>query len=174
MLVDGRTASDSSAVHLLPTGIPSKSSASITFDDICPKLSSDMFPDLEDNEIVTTTLSTAINFITTLEWREKAAFPESQRDMSVMDERGEDPGFYTRKARSIGYTGPEIRTPSSTWVKLAEGEEVLPPLTSIVMRRMTAPGVIDDPKFSRYRRSKQRDKYMVGSLGQALSPKSTH
>ncbi|KAL8830900.1 MAG: hypothetical protein Q9191_001174 [Dirinaria sp. TL-2023a] len=172
MIVDTRSSESNVIVHLLRTAIPSKLSAPITFDDISPKLESDMFPHHEDIEIVTTTLSSAIDFITSLESREKAAFPESQRDPSVMDEQGAAPGYNTRYAKLLGYTGPDIRNSSSTWVKLAEGEDLLPPLTLIVTRKMTAAGMIDDPKFARYRRSNERDKYMLGTLGEPLSPKS--
>lgn len=160
-------------VHLLRTACPSELSAPITFESISPKLELDMFLDDEDSKIIATTLSAAIDFITSLELREQTAFSESQRDSSVMDERGADPGYYMKQAKSMGYTGPDIRTTSSSWIKLAEGEDLLPPLTQVVMRKITAPSMINDPKFARYRRSDQRDKHMLGSLCEALPPLQT-
>lgn len=152
-------------VHLFRTNIPSKLSASITFQSISPKLESDKALGHDNNDLVATTLSAAIDFVTALESREEKAFRERQRDPSVIDERGADSGCYTREAKSMGYTGPEIRGTSSSWVKLAEGEDVLPPLTPAVMQMKCRPGMMDLATSARYQRSEQRTKYRVGWLG---------
>lgn len=123
-------------VHLFRTNIPSELSAPIDFESISPKLQSDKSLGHHNNDLVTTTLSAAMDFVTALESREEKAFPENQRDPSIIDERGADPGYHTRQARSMGYTGPEIRGTSSSWVKRGEGEMVLPMLTPVqTMRR---------------------------------------
>ena len=154
-------------VHLIRTNIPSGLSAPIAFESIKPKLESDHKSlGHDDEDVITTTLSAAIDFVTALEKREEKAFPGNQRDPSVIDERGDDPGHHTRKARSLmGYTGPDIRGPSRSWVKLSEGEDVLPPLTPAVMMMKCRRGMRDMPVFARYQRSEQRMKFRVGGLG---------
>ena len=130
-------------------------SAPITFEGISPKLEPDKSLDLDSNDLVTTTLSVAIKFVTALESREQKAFPEDQQDPSVIDERGEDAGYMTRKARSMGYTGPEIREGSSSWVKLTEGEEIQSPLTLRVKMMRSLYG---KPAMARYQQSEQRER----------------
>lgn len=120
-------------VHLLRTNIPSEISAPITFESISPKLESDKSMGYHNDDLITTTLSAAIDFVTALETREEKAFPENQRDSSIIDQRGADPGHHARQAKSMGYTGPEIRGTSSSWGKLAEGEIVLPPITPTIL-----------------------------------------
>ena len=128
-------------VHLFRTNIPSELSAPITFESISPKLESDKSLGHPDDDLVTTTLSAAIDFVIALELREEKAFPEKQRDPSIIDEKGGDPGWHTKQARSMGYTGPEIRGTSSRWVELAKGGGVLPLLTPIMMQMMRRPGM---------------------------------
>ena len=119
----------------------------------------------KNNDLITTTLSAAIDLVTALELREEKAFPKNQRDPSVINERGADPGYHTREAKSTGYTGPEIRGPSSSWVKLAEGENVLPPLTPGVTQMNCGPGMRALAMFARFQRTEQRKKYRIGWLG---------
>ena len=151
-------------VHLVRTNIPSASeiSSPITFYSISPKLESDMFTVHDVDNIITTTLSSAIDFVTALEKREKTAFPERQRDPSIIDERGTESGYFTKRAQQLGYTGPDIRKTSSKWVKLSDDEPVLPPFTPLVMQEIGRPGMKDDPIFARYRKSDERKKYRMG------------
>lgn len=102
-------------VHLIRTNISSKLSAPITFDSISLKLHSNMFSNHTNDNVVITTLSVAIDFVMTLERREREVFPKpnNQRDSSIIDERGANSGCHTIKARSLGYTGPDIRETSS-------------------------------------------------------------
>ena len=163
MIVDDHaTPGQEKIVHLIRTNIPSKLSAPIIFESITPKLDPDDFLGHDNRDHMITTLSAAIDFVTALEKREENAFPENQRDPSVIDERGEDPGVHTRQARSRGYTGPDIRGPSSSWVKLAKGENVLPPLTPGVMRMRDR---VDMAVLAKYRQSDERLKYRVGWMG---------
>lgn len=165
MIVDYHASSDAEQiVHLFGTGLSSGLSAPITFESIRPKLESEKSLGYHNNGLVTTTLSAAMDFVTALELREKKAFPKNQRDPSIIDERGADPGHYTRAARSMGYTGPEIQRTSSTWVKLAEGEDVLPPLTPEVIQMKHRLGMTDKAMFARYQQSEQRRKYRLGCL----------
>ena len=98
--------------------------------------------------------------------REAKAFPENHRDTSVMDERGADPGYHTSRARSMGYTGPDIQSTSSSWVNLAEGEDVLPPLTPAVIQILRRPEMKNTAMFTRYsHQTEQRKKYRIGWLG---------
>ena len=166
MVVDDNTGPDTEKiVHLIRTNIPSKLSGPITFESISPKLNSDKSLGSQNNDVLTTTLPAAIDFVIALESREKEAFPESQRDPSIIDERGADPGYFTTRARSLGYTGPEIKRTSSTWVELAEGEDLLPPITPGVMKMRTRRGGENDPILARYRKSERRIKYRVGCMG---------
>ena len=109
-----------------------------------------MFPGYNSDNPVTTTLSSAIDFVMALELREQNAFPESHRDPSIVDERIEDLGTNTEKAQCRGYTGSEIREPSTSWVKLAEGEKVMPPATPLVLNRRCRPDV-QPPGLAHYR-----------------------
>ena len=43
------------------------------------------------------------------------------------------------RARKEGYTGPEIREPTTGWVKLAEGEVVKLPMTPLAIARKSRP-----------------------------------
>ena len=151
MIVDHHASSDTEqVVHLFGTGLSSGLSAPITFESISPKLESEKSLGDHNNGLVTTTLSAAMDFVTALELREEKAFPESQRDSSIVDMRGADPGYHTRVARSMGYTGPEIRRASSTWVKPAEGEVVLSPLTPGVTRMKHRVGMTDQDIIARH------------------------
>ena len=157
MIVDHHASSDTEQiVHLFGTDLASGLSAPITFESISPKLESGQSLGYHNNSLVTTTLSAAMDFVTALELREEKAFPKNQRDPSIIDERGADPGHHTRFARSMGYTGPEIRRTSSTWVKPVEGEDVLPPLTPGVMRMKHRLGMTDKAMFARYQQSQRR------------------
>ena len=64
-----------------------------------------------------------------------------------------------------GYIGPEIRRTSSTWVKLAEGEDVLPSLTPEMIKMKHCLGMTDKAMFARYQQSEQRKKYGLGCVG---------
>ena len=151
MIVDHHASSDTEQiVHLFGTDLSSGLSAPITFESISPKLESGSSLGYHDNDLVTTTLSAAMDFVTALELREEKAFPKNQRDPSIIDERGADPGYHTRFARSMGYTGPEIRQTSSTWVKPAEGEDVLPPLTPGVMGMKNRLGMTEKAILARF------------------------
>ena len=50
-------------VHLVRTGLASELSAPITFESIRPKLGRDMDPGSDNDNVVTTTLSAAIDFV---------------------------------------------------------------------------------------------------------------
>ena len=121
--------SSESVVHLVRTDITSKLSAPITFESIRPKFDDERYFGHGKDNVISTTLSAAIEFVIALESREHAAFPEKHRDPSIVDEKMGSP---TERARLRGYTGPEIRGPSSGWVKLAKGEDVLSPVTTLV------------------------------------------
>ena len=122
-------------VHLLRTDLPSESNTPISFKSIQPKLDQAMFPGYNSDNLVTTTLSSAIDFVMALELREQNAFPESQRDPSILDESMPYWGTHTEAAQRIGFTGPQIPGPSTGWVKLAEGEEVLSPVTPLALNQ---------------------------------------
>ena len=125
-------------VHLVRTDL-SELSAPITFESVSPKLEHD-----PSRGRVTTTLSAAITFVMALELREQAAFPEEYGDPSVLEER-EGPGKHMEIAKSKGYSGPHLSGPSSGWVQLAEGEEVMSPVTPFLMSRWCRLGV-DRPR----------------------------
>ena len=142
-------------VHLLRTNLQPELSAPINFEGIQPKLNQGMFPGYNSDNLVTTTLSSAIDFVMALELREQNAFPESRRDPSIVDKRLGNSGN-TETARSYyGYTGAEIRGPSTGWVKLAEGEEVLPPVTphSMIHRRCLG---LPDRRSAKHRKPIER------------------
>ena len=137
-------------VHLIRTNITSELSAPITFESISPKFSQAQFSAPESDNIVSTTLSAAIESVMALEARERTAFPERRRDPNVVDRRG-CPTSYMEEAISRGYTGPEIQGPSTGFVKLAEGEDVLPPATTLVwIQRMQAG--LPKPRLAKHRR----------------------
>ena len=131
MIIDNHAGEKGSerVVHLVRTDIASELSAPITFSSIRPKFDDKWYFGHGDENVISTTLSAAIEFVMALESREQAAFPERRRDPSIVDEKMGNP---TERARLRGYTGPEIRGPSSGWVKLVEGEDVLPPVTTLV------------------------------------------
>lgn len=80
--------------------------------------------------MITVTLSTAVDFIMTLESREKsAADPQNPEDQDVFDGMMGNLRSPTIWARHLGYTGPEIRGPSANWAKLAEFDDASPPVT---------------------------------------------
>lgn len=110
-----------------------------------------MFPGYNSDNLVTTTLSSAIDFVMALELREHNAFPEIHRDPSIVDERIGGSGTNTEIAQSEGYTGPEIRGPSTGWVKLAEGEKVMPPVTPLVLAQRSCLG-LPPPRVAHRRR----------------------
>ena len=152
IIVDHQTSQERAqrVVHLLRTNLPPGLSAPISFDGIQPKLDREMFPGYNSDDLVTTTLSSAIDFVMALELREQNAFPESHRDPSIVDERMGESGTITEIAQSRGYTGPEIRGPSTDWVKLAEGKEVITPVTPLVFEQRMRLGL--PPPRSAYRR----------------------
>ena len=98
---------------MLRTNFSSGLSARISFESIEPQLDQGFFPGYNDDRLITTTLSSAIDFIMALELREQNAFPENHRDPSIFDKRTVDSETNTELAQSRGYTGPEIRGPSS-------------------------------------------------------------
>lgn len=115
-------------VYLICTGITSGLSAPITFENIKAKIV--RTPDLDNENTITVTLSTAVDFIMTLESREKsAAGPQNPEDQDVSDGRMGNLCSPTEWARHLGYTGPEIRGPSANWAKLAEFDDASPPVT---------------------------------------------
>ena len=114
-----------------------------------------MFPGYNSDNLVTTTLSSAIDFVIALELREQNAFPESHRDPSIVDERMGASGTNTEIAQTSGYTGPEFRGPSTGWVKLPEGEEVIPPVTPLVLCRMSSG--MPPPRVAHHRRMFGKD-----------------
>ena len=123
-------------VHLVRTTLRSELSAPITFESLEPKFQHPFAGQIADI-VVSTTLSAAIDFVMTLASREQTAFPERRRDPNVVDNRMGSSRSHNEKAISKGYTGPEIQGPSSGFVKLAEGEEVLPPITHLAFRQKT-------------------------------------
>ena len=145
-------------VHLLLTKPPSELNTPISFKSIQPKLDQGMFPGYNSDNLVTTTLSSAIDFIMALELSQQNAFPESHRDPSIVDERIGGWGTNMEMARSEGYTGPEIREPSTGWVKLAEGEEVIPPATPLVWTQRRHLGLPLPPPSARRRRPIKTEK----------------
>lgn len=146
IIVDEQTSQKGTqrVVHLLRTNLPPELSAPISFKSIQPKLDQGMFPGHSSDNLVTTTLSSAIDFVMAFELREQNAFPESHRDPSIPDERMVGlggSGTSTEIAQSRGYTGPEIRGPSTGWIKLAEGEEVISPATPLVAMQKNRMGL---------------------------------
>ena len=109
-----------------------------------------MFPGYDSDNLVTTTLLSAIDFVMALEIRERTASPESRRDPSIVDERMGDTSFITETIQSRGCVEPVIRGPSTGWVKLAEGEDAIPPATPLVWRERMRLGL--GPPLSARRR----------------------
>lgn len=111
-------------VYLRRTGITSGLSAPITFENITAKVIRTI--DLDNENMITVTLSTAVDFIMTLESRENgAAGPQNPEDQDVLDGRMGNSLW----ARHLGYTGPEIRGPSANWAKLDKFDDASPPVT---------------------------------------------
>ena len=81
---------------------------------------------------VTTTLSAAYDFVVALELREQAAYPGKYRDPKVAEEVT-GLGSHTERAKFRGYSGLAIQGPSSCWVHLSEDEDVVPPVTPLVL-----------------------------------------
>ena len=128
----------------------------ISFKSIQPKLNQEMFPGYKSDSLITTTLSSAIDFVMALESRQQNAFPESDRDPSIIDEMMGGSG-HPETAQSEGYTGPEIRGPSTGWVKLAEGEKVIPPSTPLVRVQRSRLGLPLPAPSARHRRLIKRE-----------------
>lgn len=137
MVIDSHASEKSTetVVHLIRTNMTSELSAPITLEDVRPQFEQDLFFGHENKNVVSTTLSAAIDFVMALESREHAAFPEKCWDSSMVDTSlgsSESPMW---RAREEGYTGPEIREPTTSWVKLAEGEDVKLPMTPLAIAR---------------------------------------
>ena len=147
------------ALHMLRTNIPSGLSTPISFQSIEPKLDQEMFPGYnnDNDNLIATTPSSAIDFIMALESREQNAFPESRRDPSIVDERMGNPGTYTEIAQSRGYTGSQIRGLSTGWVKLAEGEEAISQVTPVVWSQRSHSGLPLPPPSPYNRRLNQKN-----------------
>lgn len=135
-------------VHLLRTNLPSEFSTPISFKNIQPKLDQGMFPGHDSDNIITTTLSSAIDFVMTLESRQQHAFPESHQDPSIVDEMLRSVG----NATAGPYTGPAIRGPSTGWIKLPEGEKAIAPTTPLVFAQRSRLGLPLPPASGFYRR----------------------
>ena len=136
-------ASDGAAemiIHLIRTNISSRLKAPISVENIRPRLKHNtIFENINDNMI--TTLSAAINFVMALNKREQRAYPENYRDPNIRDEGLGDSRSYMEIATSQGYTGPEIRDPSSDWIELAEGEDLIALVTPYVVQRRNKAGL---------------------------------
>ena len=89
MIIDNHASERSTEreVHLVRTDITSDLSAPITFESIEPKFDQDRLVGHRNTNVVTTTLSAAIDFVMALESREQAAFPERRRDPNIVDKR---------------------------------------------------------------------------------------
>lgn len=89
IIVDPQTSQERTqrVVHLLRTNLPSKSNTPISFESIQPKLDQEMFPGCASDNLITTTRSSAIDYVMTLESRQQNAFPESHRDPNIVDEK---------------------------------------------------------------------------------------
>ena len=156
MVIDNHKTDEISerVVRLVRTGISSALSAPITFESIKPKFDDERYFGHGKENVIYTTLSAAIEFVIALESREHAAFPENHRDPSIVDEKTGSP---TKWARLKGYTGPEIRGPSSSWVKLVDGEDVLPPVTTLVASKRHRAGLPNPRLAHRRKMIKTRD-----------------
>ena len=157
MIIDNHAADKNSEriAHLVRTDIPSELSRPITFEGIRPKLDDERYFGHGRDNVISTTLSAAIEFVMALESREQAAFPERPRNPRIVDEKM---GSRTERARLRGYTGPEIRGPSSGWVKLVEGEDVLPPVTTLVNVKRHNAG-LPNPRLAQHRKMAKIDSW---------------
>ena len=137
IIIDSRASEKSTEtiVHLVRTNMTSDLSAPLTLERIKSQFEQNLFFGHENKNVVSTTLSAAIDFVMALESREHAAFPEICRDPSIVDRRLGGSKSPMERAREEGYTGPEIREPTTGWVKLAEGEDVKLPMTPLGMTR---------------------------------------
>ena len=124
-------------VQSVRINITSKLSAPINFESIKPNFEQDPF--FGHRNVVSTTLSASIDFIITLESREQTAFPERHRDPNTVDKWIRHSISHMERAKSHSYTGPDIQGPSTGWLKLAEGEDVLPPATPLVLLATKTP-----------------------------------
>ena len=68
--------STETVVHLIRTNMTSELSAPIILESIRPRFEQNLFFGHENKNVVSTTLSAAIDFVMALESREHAAFPE--------------------------------------------------------------------------------------------------
>lgn len=128
--------STETVVNLVRTNMTSKLSAPIVLESIRPQFEQNLFfGHIKNKNVVSTTLSAAIDFVMALESREHAAFPEKCWDSSTVDRRLGSSKSPMERAREEGYTGPEIREPTTGWVKLAEGEDVKLPMTPLAIAR---------------------------------------
>ena len=127
--------STETVVHLIRTNMTSELSVPITLESIRPQFEQNLFFGHDNKNVVSTTLPAAIDFVMALESREDAAFPEKRWDSSIVDGRLGRSESPMERAREGGYTGPEIREPTTGWVKLAEGEDVELPMTPLAITR---------------------------------------
>ena len=138
IVIDGHVSEENTemVVHLIRSNMTSELSAPITFESIRPQFEPHLSSGHENNDVISTTLSAAIDFVMALESREHAAFPENRWDPSIVDKRLGDSRSPMQRAKEMGYTGPEIGEPTTGWVKLAEGEDVKLPMTPLaIMKR---------------------------------------
>lgn len=131
--------STETVVHLVRTNMTSELSAPITLENIRPQFEENQFFGHGNKNVVSTTLSAAIDFVMALESREHVAFPEKYWDLSIVDRRLGGSKSPIERAREEGYTGPDIREPTTDWVKLAEGEDVKLPMTPLAIGRKSRP-----------------------------------
>ena len=140
-------------VHIIRTGDTTGLSAPIIFENVEPVIdtASGLSSDIPDDDMITTTLSSAIAFVMALESREQNAFiPEGLTDPGTLDEMLGSKAGRDEFACELGYTGPEIQGPSTDWIKLAEGEEMAPPATlqALFARRSAGLGPGQSPYLS--------------------------
>ena len=127
--------STETVVHLVRTNMTSELSAPITLESIRPQFEQNLFFGHDNKNVVSTTLSAAIDFVMALESPEHAAFPGKCWDPNIVDKMLRGWKSPMERAREEGYTGPEIREPTTSWVKLAEGEDVKLPTTPLAIGR---------------------------------------
>ena len=154
-------------VHLVRTGETAGLSAPITFESIKPVVDtvSGLSSDIRGDDTITTTLSSAISFVMALELREQnACTSDKPTDSGVLDENLGSKAHLDEVAWDLGYTGPEIQGPSTDWIKLAEGEEMAPPVTLNVQMARRYKGLDPGPSpwtDSRAKRLALRNMYQV-------------
>ena len=95
-------------VHLVRTNIASELSAPIAFESIEPNFEKDHLFGHGNDDVVSTTLSAAVDFIMALESRKQTAFPERHKDPNIVDMMGYSKSHMER-AKSRGYTGLRFR-----------------------------------------------------------------